>query len=119
MCLIVDRPLYRELVKAAIGRTHHELQAKNDTCKGEGHPDRQGTGRSRSASATQSGNLAASEAIGRRLAEVSVGAAIAVGAVLGLVIGIVVSVATDVPLAPEAGLVLGALVGWLLRRKQP
>lgn len=46
------------------------------------------------------------------------GAAIGVGAVLGLVIGILVSVATDVPLAPEAGLVLGALVGWLLRRRQ-
>jgi len=27
-----------------------------------------------------------------------------------------VSVTTDVPLAPEAGLVLGALVGWLSRR---
>jgi len=47
------------------------------------------------------------------------GATIGVGAVLGLVIGILVSVATDVPLAPEAGLVLGALVGWLLRRKRP
>ena len=46
------------------------------------------------------------------------GAAIGVGAVLGLVIGILVSVATHVPLAPEAGLVLGALVGWLLRRRQ-
>jgi hypothetical protein len=46
------------------------------------------------------------------------GAAIGVGAVLGLVIGILVSVATDVPLAPEAGLVLGALVGWLLCRRQ-
>jgi hypothetical protein len=28
-----------------------------------------------------------------------------------------VSVTTDVPFAPEAGLVLGALVGWLSRRK--
>jgi hypothetical protein len=37
--------------------------------------------------------------------------------VLGLALGIVVSVTTDVPLAPEAGLVLGALLGWLLRRK--
>jgi hypothetical protein len=43
----------------------------------------------------------------------SVGAAIAVGAVAGLVLGIVVSVATDLPLAPEAGLALGALAGWL------
>jgi hypothetical protein len=46
----------------------------------------------------------------------SVAAAIAVGAVIGLVVGILVSVATDVPLAPEAGLVLGALAGWLSRR---
>jgi len=46
----------------------------------------------------------------------SVGAAVAVGAVLGLALGIVVSVTTDVPLAPEAGLVLGALLGWLSRR---
>jgi hypothetical protein len=45
---------------------------------------------------------------------VSTGVAIAVGAGLGLVIGILVSVATDVPLAPEIGLVLGALGGWLL-----
>jgi hypothetical protein len=45
----------------------------------------------------------------------SVGAAIALGAVLGLAVGIVVSVTTDVPLAPEAGLVLGAIVGWLAR----
>jgi len=45
-----------------------------------------------------------------------VGAAIALGAVLGLALGIVVSVTTDVPLAPEAGLVLGVLVGWLSRR---
>jgi hypothetical protein len=46
----------------------------------------------------------------------SVGAAIALGAVIGLALGIVVSVTTDVPLAPEAGVVLGALRGWLLRR---
>jgi hypothetical protein len=39
-----------------------------------------------------------------------------VGAVIGVVLGILVSVTTDVPLAPEAGLVLGALVGWLFRR---
>jgi len=39
-----------------------------------------------------------------------------VGAVIGLVLGLFVSVTTDVPFAPEAGLVLGALVGWLLRR---
>ena len=47
----------------------------------------------------------------------SLGAAIAVGAVLGLALGIVVAVTTDVPLAPEAGLLLGALVGWFWRRQ--
>jgi hypothetical protein len=36
----------------------------------------------------------------------SVGAAIAVGAVIGLALGILVSVTTDVPLAPEFGAVL-------------
>jgi hypothetical protein len=45
-----------------------------------------------------------------------VGATIAVGAVIGLVLGIVVSVITDVPFAPEIGLALGALAGWLSRR---
>jgi hypothetical protein len=34
-----------------------------------------------------------------------------------LAIGVVVSVTTDFPLAPGAGLLLGALVGWLSRRK--
>ena len=47
----------------------------------------------------------------------SIGAAIAVGAVTGLALGIVVSLTTDVPLAPEVGLLLGALAGWLLRRE--
>jgi hypothetical protein len=47
---------------------------------------------------------------------VSVGATIAVGAVIGVALGILVSVTTDVPLAPEAGLLLGALVGWFSRR---
>ncbi len=42
----------------------------------------------------------------------STGAAIALGAAAGLVIGVLISVATDVPLAPEAGLAVGALVGW-------
>jgi hypothetical protein len=46
----------------------------------------------------------------------STGAAIGVGAVAGLALGILISVTTDVPLAPEVGLVLGALVGWLSRR---
>jgi large-conductance mechanosensitive channel len=41
---------------------------------------------------------------------------LAVGAVIGLALGILVSVTTDVPFAPEIGLVLGALVGWLSRR---
>ena len=42
--------------------------------------------------------------------------AIGLGAVLGLALGIVVSLTTDIPFAPEAGLVLGALLGWLSRR---
>jgi hypothetical protein len=46
----------------------------------------------------------------------SVGVATALGAVVGLALGILVSVTTDVSLAPEVGLVLGALVGWLSRR---
>jgi hypothetical protein len=46
----------------------------------------------------------------------SVGAAVAVGAVIGLVLGILVSVATDLPLAPELGLILGGLGGWLSAR---
>ena len=41
---------------------------------------------------------------------------VVVGAVIGLALGILVSLTTDVPLAPEAGLVVGALVGWLSRR---
>jgi hypothetical protein len=47
----------------------------------------------------------------------TMGAAIAIGAVIGLALGIVVSVATDLPLAPEVGLLLGALAGWLTRRE--
>jgi hypothetical protein len=46
----------------------------------------------------------------------STGVVIAIGAAIGLALGIVVSVATDVPLAPEAGLVLGALIAWFSRR---
>ena len=38
------------------------------------------------------------------------------GAVIGLALGILVSVTTDVPFAPEVGLALGALLGWLSRR---
>jgi hypothetical protein len=48
----------------------------------------------------------------------SMGAAIAVGAVTGLALGIVISLTTDVPLAPEVGLALGALAGWLARRNR-
>ena len=39
-----------------------------------------------------------------------------VGAAIGVALGILISVTTDVPLAPEAGLLLGALVGWFSRR---
>ena len=48
--------------------------------------------------------------------EVSTGVAIVIGAVVGFALGIVVSVATDIPLAPEVGLLLGALAGWLSHR---
>jgi hypothetical protein len=48
----------------------------------------------------------------------STGAATAIGAVLGLALGIIVSVSSDIPFAPEIGLVLGALVGWLSRRRR-
>ena len=47
-----------------------------------------------------------------------VGAAVAIGAAAGVGVGIVVSLVTDLPLAPEAGLVLGALAGWLSRRER-
>jgi hypothetical protein len=42
-----------------------------------------------------------------------------VGAAIGLLLGILVSVVTDVPLAPEAGLILGGLVGWFILRRRP
>jgi hypothetical protein len=45
---------------------------------------------------------------------VSTGVAIAIGAGAGLLVGIGVSVVTDLPLAPEAGLIGGGLAGWLL-----
>jgi hypothetical protein len=41
---------------------------------------------------------------------------VGVGALIGVVLGILVSVTTEVPLAPEAGVILGALVGWLFHR---
>ncbi len=37
----------------------------------------------------------------------------AAGAVVGLAVGILLSVTTDVPFAPEAGLLVGALLGWV------
>jgi hypothetical protein len=46
----------------------------------------------------------------------SIVATIAVSALTGLALGIVISLTTAIPLAPEAGLVLGALAGWLSRR---
>ena len=46
----------------------------------------------------------------------SSGAVIAVAALIGLALGILVSVTTDVPLAPEIGLLVGAAIGWLARR---
>jgi hypothetical protein len=54
--------------------------------------------------------------ISDHLSDMSLGGTIVVGAVIGLALGIVVSVTTDVPLAPEAGLLLGGLVAWLSRR---
>jgi hypothetical protein len=45
------------------------------------------------------------------------GASISIGAVAGVALGILVSVTTDLPLAPEVGLVLGALAAWLFGRK--
>jgi hypothetical protein len=50
------------------------------------------------------------------LARVQRGTAIVLGAVIGLAVGVLVSVTTELPLAPEVGLILGALVGWLSRR---
>ena len=43
---------------------------------------------------------------------------VVLGAVVGVALGIVVSVTTDVPLAPEAGLLLGGLVGWFSARRR-
>ena len=46
----------------------------------------------------------------------STGASIGIGAVAGLALGVLVSVITDLPLAPEVGLLLGVLAGWLSHR---
>jgi hypothetical protein len=39
------------------------------------------------------------------------------GAAIGLALGVIVSLTTDVPFAPEVGLLLGLFVGWLWRRR--
>ena len=49
---------------------------------------------------------------------ISDAALIAIGAAVGLALGILVSVTTDLPLAPEIGLLLGALIAWLSRRER-
>ena len=38
-----------------------------------------------------------------------------IGAILGLAIGIGVSLVTDVPLAPEVGVLAGGCIGYVLR----
>jgi len=43
-------------------------------------------------------------------------AAIAWGAAIGLLLGIGIGLATDVPFAPEVGLIAGGLAAWLARR---
>jgi uncharacterized membrane protein len=60
--------------------------------------------------------LAGAPSAWTKRAPMSIRAAIGVGAVTGLALGILIGVTTDVPLAPEVGLVLGAVVGWLSRR---
>ena len=52
-----------------------------------------------------------------RVKTLSTGAAIGIGAVIGLALGILVSATTDLPLAPEVGLLLGVLAGWLSHRE--
>lgn len=46
------------------------------------------------------------------------GVATAIGGVAGLALGILVSVVSDVPLAPEVGLLLGLGAGWLIGRER-
>ena len=45
------------------------------------------------------------------------GVVIAIGALVGLALGILVSATTDLPLAPEVGLLLGVLIAWLSQRE--
>ncbi|MGZ5311433.1 MAG: hypothetical protein ACXWZW_11780 [Solirubrobacterales bacterium] len=44
--------------------------------------------------------------------------ATAIGGVAGLALGILVSVVSDVPLAPEVGLLVGLGAGWLIGRER-
>ena len=37
---------------------------------------------------------------------------VVLGALVGVALGVLVSVTTDIPFAPEAGLLLGGLLGW-------
>ena len=53
-----------------------------------------------------------------RLATVNVGLAILIGGVIGLALGILVSILSDLPLAPEIGLALGAMAGWISARER-
>ncbi|HWO49747.1 MAG TPA: hypothetical protein VNM42_07750 [Solirubrobacterales bacterium] len=46
-----------------------------------------------------------------------IGVVIAIGALVGLALGILVSATTDLPLAPEVGLLLGVLIAWLSQRE--
>ena len=46
-----------------------------------------------------------------------IGLVIAIGALVGLALGILVSATTDLPLAPEVGLLLGVLIAWLSQRE--
>jgi hypothetical protein len=48
---------------------------------------------------------------------VGIGVVIAIGALVGLALGILVSATTDLPLAPEVGLLLGVLIAWLSQRE--
>jgi len=40
-----------------------------------------------------------------------------IGAAIGLALGIIVGATTDLPFAPELGLILGVFVGWLAHRR--
>jgi len=44
---------------------------------------------------------------------------VVLGAAVGLALGILVSVTTEVPLAPEVGLLLGGLGGWFSQSGTP